>query len=145
MLTTTNRFMALCPGLPGWAGTRRNTHPLTYPDHHPTFISFFHLLRSNASSLFNLRAWQPFCTTSLQVLFDLRLGLEPSTSYSIHLFTQSCLLFATHAHAIVRAVEDTKKFWSVPTGRTGLEQVDLRRNWLMTIKLVHVSTRACVD
>jgi len=22
-------FTALCPGLPGWAGTRRNTHPLT--------------------------------------------------------------------------------------------------------------------
>ena len=24
-----NRFTALCPGLPGWAGTRRNTHPPT--------------------------------------------------------------------------------------------------------------------
>jgi len=24
-----NCFMALCPGLPGWAGTRRNIHPLT--------------------------------------------------------------------------------------------------------------------
>jgi len=24
-----NRFTALCPGLPGWAGTRRNTHPST--------------------------------------------------------------------------------------------------------------------
>jgi len=24
-----NCFMALCPGLPGWAGTRRNTHPPT--------------------------------------------------------------------------------------------------------------------
>jgi len=33
-----NRFTALCPGLPGWAGTRRNIHPLTYDDHHPTFI-----------------------------------------------------------------------------------------------------------
>ena len=43
-------FTALCPGLPGWAGTRRNVHPLTYPDHHPTFISFFHLLRSIACS-----------------------------------------------------------------------------------------------
>jgi len=31
-ITTTiyyNRFTALCPGLPGWAGTRRNIHPLT--------------------------------------------------------------------------------------------------------------------
>jgi len=25
---THNRLMALCPGLPGWAGTRRNIHPL---------------------------------------------------------------------------------------------------------------------
>ena len=24
-----NHFAALCPGLPGWAGTRRNTHPPT--------------------------------------------------------------------------------------------------------------------
>ena len=26
-----NHFTALCPGLPGWAGTRRNTHPPTIP------------------------------------------------------------------------------------------------------------------
>jgi len=24
-----DRFTALCPGLPGWAGSRRNTHPPT--------------------------------------------------------------------------------------------------------------------
>jgi len=24
-----DRFTAVCPGLPGWAGTRRNTHPPT--------------------------------------------------------------------------------------------------------------------
>jgi len=50
---------------------------------------FFHLLRSVASSLFNLRARQSFCTTFVHVLFGLPLGLEPSTSYSIHFFTQS--------------------------------------------------------
>ena len=63
--------------------------PTHQPDHHPVFISFFHLLRSIASSLFRLRAWQSFCTTSFHVIFGLPLGLEPSTSYSIHLFTQS--------------------------------------------------------
>jgi len=74
--THNDRFMAVCPGLPGWAGTRRNTHP-------PTILiiiqslSFFHLPRSIASSLFKLRAWQSFCTTSLHVLFGLCLGLEP--------------------------------------------------------------------
>ena len=63
--------------------------PTNHPDHHPIFISFFHLPPSTASSLFKLRAWQSFCTTSFHVLFGLPLGLEPSTSYSIHLFTQS--------------------------------------------------------
>jgi len=90
-----NRFTALCLGLPGWAGTRINIHPPTIliTSHHPIFISFFHLLWSTASCLFKLCAWQSFCTTSLHVLFGLPLGLEPSTSYSIH-------FFATHAHAI---------------------------------------------
>jgi len=90
-----NHFTALHLGLPGWAGTRRNIHPLTYPDRRPNFISFSQLLRSIASSLFNLRAWQSFCTTSVQVLFGLSLGLESSTSYSIHFFTQS-VSFSQH-------------------------------------------------
>ena len=67
--------------------------PTHHPDHHPIFISFFHLPRSITSSLFKLRAWQSFCTTSLHVLFGLPLGLEPSTSYSIHFFTQSVSSF----------------------------------------------------
>ena len=67
--------------------------PPHYPDHHPIFISFFHLPRSTASSLFNLRAWQSFCTTSLQVVFGLTLGLDPSSSYSIHIFAQSVSSF----------------------------------------------------
>ena len=64
-----------------------------HPDHHLIFISFFHLPGSIASSLFKLSAWQSFCTTSLHVIFGLPLGLEPSTSYSIHFFTQSVSAF----------------------------------------------------
>jgi len=64
------------------------THPTHHPDHHPIFISFFHLPCSIASSLFKLRAWQSFYTTSVYVLFGQPLDLEPSTSYSIHFFTQ---------------------------------------------------------
>jgi len=63
--------------------------PTHHPDRHPVFISFFHLPRSIAYSPFKLRAWQSFCTTSIHVLFGLPLVLEPSTSYSIHFFTQS--------------------------------------------------------
>jgi len=75
--------------------------PTHHPDHHPVFISFFHLPRSIASSLFKLRAWQSFCTTSLHVLFGLPLGLEPSTSYIPYISSPNqCLLFAAHAHTI---------------------------------------------
>ena len=103
---THSRLTALCRGLPGWAGTRRNIHPLT-----PILIighpfarndlccvgwgvklysnQILHLLRSLTSSLFNLRAWQSFSTTSLQVLFDLALSLGSSTFYSMHFFIQS--------------------------------------------------------
>ena len=81
-------FTAVCPELPRWAGTRRNTY-------HPVFISFLHLPRSIASSLFKLCDWQSFCTTSFHVFFGLPLGLEPSTSYSIHFFTQSVSSFRT--------------------------------------------------
>jgi len=43
--------------------------------------------------LFNLRAWQSFSKISLQVFFGLPLGLAPSSSYSIHFFTQSLSSF----------------------------------------------------
>jgi len=84
-----NRFTALCPGLLGWSGTTRNVHPLTYPDHQPSFINFFHLLRSIAFSLYNLRSWQSF----LHNLSPSPLGLELSTSYSIQFLTQSVSSF----------------------------------------------------
>ena len=67
--------------------------PTHHPDHHSIFISFFHLPQSIASSLFKLCAWQSFCTTSFHVLFGLPLGLEPSTSYSVHFFAQSVSSF----------------------------------------------------
>jgi len=84
-----------------WVSRYQKKHsPTHHLDHHPIFISFFHLSRSIASSLFNFRAWQAFCTTSFHVLFSLPLGLEPSTSYSIHSFTQLVSSFAAHAHTI---------------------------------------------
>jgi len=73
---------------------QKEDSPTHHPDH-TTFISFFHLPRSIASSLLKLRAWQSFCTTYLHVLFGLPLGLEPSTSYSIHFFTQKHKIIQT--------------------------------------------------
>jgi len=72
----------------------------TNPDHQPSFISFLHLLRSIASLLFNLRAWQSFCRTYLQVLFGQPLGLAPSTHTPYISSPNHCLLFTRHAHSI---------------------------------------------
>ena len=89
--TTILRFSGFCPGQPG---TRRNIYLLTpiVVINHPLSASSI-LLWSMASSLFKLRACQSFSTISLQVFFGLPFGLAPSTSYSIHFFTQSLSSF----------------------------------------------------
>jgi len=78
---------------PGRPVPEENSPTYTHPDHRTSFINFLHWLRSIASSVFNLRAWQYSRTTSLQVLFGLPLGLGPSSSYSIHFFSQSLSSF----------------------------------------------------
>ena len=70
----------------------------THPVHQTSYINFLHLLRSTASSLFSSRAWQSFSATSVQVIFGLPLGLEPSTPYISS--PNHHLAFATHAHTI---------------------------------------------
>jgi len=47
----------------------------TYRDHQPSFINFFYLVWSVASSLFNLSVWRSFCTTSVRVLFSARCNI----------------------------------------------------------------------
>jgi len=86
-----NRFTVLCRGLFGWAGTRRNIHPPSWSS-----SSLYQLLPSTTiHTILPVQiTWrQSFCTTSLHVFFGLPLGLEPSTSYSIHFFTQSVSSF----------------------------------------------------
>jgi len=88
--TTILWLCGFCLGQPGWAGTRRNIHSRT-----PIVV----INRSlSASSIYfdpwhppnsiNPHALQSFSTISLQVFFGLPVGLAPSTSYSIHFFTQ---------------------------------------------------------
>ena len=91
--TTVLRLYGFCPGQPRWAGTRRNIHPLTpiVVINRPLFASsicydpwYFPCKIHAPDSLF---------PQSLQILFGLPLGLAPSTSYSIHFFTQSLSSF----------------------------------------------------
>jgi len=91
--TTILRLSVLCPGKPGWAGTRRNIYPLT------PIVVINHTL--SASSIFCDPWHHPrsmYVPHSLlpQPLYQFSmvyLGLAPSTSYSIHSFTQSMSSF----------------------------------------------------
>jgi len=83
--THTQLFNGLWPGTTRVGRYQKKYSTHMHPDHRTSFINFLHLQWSMASSLFILRAWQTSRTTSLQVL----IGLGPSTSYSIHFFTQS--------------------------------------------------------
>jgi len=90
--------MVLCPGLTGWAGTRRNTHPPSWSS-----SNLYQLLPSttiHSILLVQITAWQSFCITSFHVLFGLPLGLEPSPHIPYISSPNQCLLFAAHAHTI---------------------------------------------
>jgi len=91
--TTTTIVYSPLSGTTRVSRYQKKHSPTHHPDHHPIFISFFYVLRSTASSQFKLRAWQSFCITSPHVPFGLPLGVEPSTSYSIHFFTKSVSSF----------------------------------------------------
>jgi len=93
---THNHIVAFCPGLPGWAGTRRNTPTHTYPDQQTLFYQL-----PPSTTIHSILCVQFTCLT---VLFH---NLSPgplwspswswtlcsSTSYSIHSFTQSSCSF----------------------------------------------------
>jgi len=80
-----------------WVSRYQKKHSPTHTcrGHQSSLICFLHPLRSTASSLFSLHAWQSFSTICVQVFFGLPLGLVPSTSYFIHFFTQSLSSFCS--------------------------------------------------
>jgi len=98
--THNNRFTALCPGLPGWASTRRNTHT-------PTILIIIQSL--SASSIYHNPKHPPGSNYVLSNLF-----VQPvSMSSLVYLLVWSppphipfisspnqCLVFAAHAHTI---------------------------------------------
>ena len=88
-----------------------------------------HLQQFIGSSLFNLRAWQSFFTTSLQVFFSLPLGLGPSTLYYIHFFTQVlgiALHTHTHTHLFNGPFSGTTRVSRYQKGNTNLDFCEAR-------------------
>jgi len=90
---THNCLSAFCPRLPRQAGTRRNIHPLTpiLIVRHP--LSTSSIYNDPCRPLCQYTCLTVFFNNRLQVLFGLPLGLGPSTSYSLHFFTQSSSSF----------------------------------------------------
>jgi len=91
-----NHFTALCLGLPGWAGTRRNTHPPTIMiiTQSLSASSIYHDPCSNCM-LDNLFA-QPLSMSSLVYL----LVWSPPPHIPYISSPNQYLLFTTHAHTI---------------------------------------------
>jgi len=98
--STILRLSGFCPGQPGWAGTRRNIHPLTsiMVISRPLSASSIYYM---ASSLFKLRAWQSFSTVSKFSLVYL-LAWYPLL-HTPYISSPNRLLSAAHAHTIALA------------------------------------------
>ena len=94
---THNRLTALCPGLPGWASTRRNIHPLTsiLIIRHP--INFLHPFTLTLKSVLEVififiydteiltilhyyDLQQPPCSISISVLISLSYSIRQSVA-----------------------------------------------------------------
>jgi len=69
----------------------------TYRRRQSSLICFIHLIRSIASSVFNLCTWQSFSAISKFSLVYLLAWYPPFHTLCISL-PNHCLLFATHAH-----------------------------------------------
>jgi len=74
--------------------------PTHHPDHHPIIISFIHLSRSIASSLFKVRAWQSFAQPLSMSSLVYLLAWSPPPYIPYISSPNQCLLFAAHAHTI---------------------------------------------
>ena len=83
-------FYGLLSGTTRVSRYQKKHSPTHHPDHHSTFISFFHLLRSIASSLFKLRAWQSAKPLSKSSLVYLLVWSPPTRTQSVSSFRNTC-------------------------------------------------------
>jgi len=113
----------------------------TYPDYLFPPYTVIHCILS-----IQFRAWQSFCMTSVHVFFGLPVGLAPSTSYSIHFFTQSLSSFCTtclYRHNLFRCsteimsmigwilawgISNLGRSWSIGVIPQGWQNCGLERN-----------------
>jgi len=90
---THNRLTAFGPGLPGWASTRRNTHPLTpilVIGHPLSTSSIYYDPWHPQCSVYVLDSplWQPLSRSSLVFLFQ---GLNKISQYSYSVIYFFCI------------------------------------------------------
>ena len=125
-----------------WSGTTRvgwyqkkhsPTH--THPDQHASFITFLHLQRSMASSLFNLCAWHSSRTTSYQrSLFCCNTNAMSSThSLSLSSLLGSLSFNLPHIHLTILI----SARWSATTFSFLTGQVSLSCTMLLLTQLLY--------
>jgi len=107
-----NHFMAVCLGLPGWAGTRRNTHPLRpipIINHPLPASSIYYDPQHPPCSIYVLDSLfaQPLSKSSLVYLL-----VWHSLLYTPYIFSSNhSLIIATYAH--------TRRYISPSSGFSG--------------------------
>ena len=107
--TTTQPFYGPLSGTTRVSRYQKKHSPNHHHDHHPIFISFFHLPRSIASSLFNYVLGNLFAQPlSFHVLFGLPLGLD---SGALHLIFYTFL----HPISVFHRFTDRQQEWHLTT------------------------------
>jgi len=118
--TTILWLSGFCPGQPGWAGTRRNIHPLR------PIVVISCLL--SASSIY-CNPWHPPCSIDMpEVWFH---NLSPRFLWSVYLLARHhplhtpyisspshCLLFAAHAHTVTTCFAVVPRLYHLISHRT---------------------------
>ena len=96
-----SHFMALCPGLPGWAGTTRNIHPLTpiLIINHP--LSAFSIYCNPWHPPYSIYVPDSLFPQSPSRFSWVHVLVWNPPLYTSYIFSPNhCLLFAAHAYTI---------------------------------------------
>ena len=121
--TTVLRLCGICPGQPGWAGTRRNIHPL-----HSSWSSWIYFERKKKRILQRLEPFSLVAMKSRPEWFW-NIDCKDNTGWIRHC---TAMEIEWISHGDVRVgmmLKGYEKFWSVPRRCTGSKQLEEKNEW----------------